>query len=93
VGRLRVAGTFLGDPAANQPLLTFTVTIPESYAVVAEIGTVSGVLDDTPYAGPRHLSVGRHGFAPGGPTGRLAVVWAKALERGFSPFRNGAGAR
>jgi hypothetical protein len=93
VGKLRVAGTLLGDPAADPRLLTFTVTIPASYAVMAERGTVSGLLDGTPYTGPRQLSAGRHEFVPGGPTGRLAVVWAKAVERGFSPFRISEGAR
>lgn len=93
VGQLRVVGTLLGDPAANPHLLTFNVTIPASYAVVAERGIVSGLLDGTPYTGPRQLSAGRHEFVPGGPTGRLAVVWAKAVGRGFSPFRTSESAR
>jgi hypothetical protein len=43
-------------------------------------------LDGTPYDGARFLDAGRHGYAPAPGDARIAVIWAQAAERGFSPF-------
>jgi len=86
VGQLRVAGALLGEPTSDLRPFTFGVAIPARYAVVVERGTFSGSLDGTRYAGPRELAAGPHQLAPDAPTGRLAVVWAQAVERGFSPW-------
>jgi hypothetical protein len=80
VGRLRVAGQFL---TATEP---FTVEIPARYAIVSEKGPGAGSLDGTPYRGARFLPRGHHEFRPEPGEGRLALVWAQAVERGFSPF-------
>jgi hypothetical protein len=93
VGLLRVAGRVLGEPDPALHPLPFAVVIPGPYAVAAERGTVRGLLDGTPYEGPRELAAGRHEFVPGVPSGRLAVVWAQAVARGFSPFRQGGTAQ
>ena len=46
-----------------------------------------GELDGTPLNGPRLLDSGRHTFvAKGGEPGRLALFWAVAFEKGFSPL-------
>ena len=84
VGHLRVCGGVL-DPA--RPSQEFEVLVPARYAIVADGGEAAGWLDDRPYDGPRFLDAGPHSFrARGGSPQRLAFVWAKAEERGFSPF-------
>ena len=62
------------------------MTIPARYAIVAREGAVAGLLDGAPYTGPRLLPAGRHAFTVSSGAGRLALVWAQAIERGFSPF-------
>ena len=37
----------------------------------------------TPYAGPRFLQAGLHTVVPQHPVTSLAVIWARAIERGF----------
>ena len=91
VGVLRVAGRILDrppdDPAGPIP---FDVAIPARYAVVSARGDVRGTLDGRPYDGPREMDPGRHVFVPASDANPLAVIWAQAVERGFSPF-GGAG--
>jgi hypothetical protein len=88
VGRLRVAGRLLDaserDPAGEIP---FEVAIAARYALIGQSETPTGVLDGTPYDGARFLDAGPHGYTPGPGDGRVAVIWAQAAERGFSPFR------
>jgi uncharacterized membrane protein YGL010W len=86
VGHLRVVGALIGELAFDVRPVTFSVAIPARYAVVAERGTFNGSLDGTRYAGPRALAVGPHELVPDAPTEQLAVVWAQAVERGFSPW-------
>lgn len=88
IGRLRVAGQLLFAPTASTAdrVLRFEVRLPNRYAIVAERGSVTGWLDGTPYTGPRALTVGRHEFLSISNTGRFALLWAQAVERGFSPF-------
>ena len=45
----------------------------------------SGTLDGSPYTGGRHLGIGEHRFFNARGE-RVAVFWAPAFERGFSPF-------
>jgi len=86
VGQLRVAGTILDPPDGDRRPLPFSVLIPGAYAIVVERGAAGGLLDGTPYAGPRLLAAGNHEVVPAVGSGRLAVVWAQAVARGFSPF-------
>lgn len=89
VGHLRVVGQLLAVPV-NVPNhdISFDISVSTSYALLAESGAVSGWLDGVPYNGPRQLEAGHHTFrlsAPAG-AGELAVIWAPAIQRGFSPF-------
>ena len=87
VGAWRVAGRIL-DPAPEnlaEPL-AFDVVIPARYTVVSGRGEAHGTLDGRAYDGPRDLGPGRHVFIPETGPGPLAVIWAQAAERGFSPF-------
>ncbi len=95
VGELRVCGARLGDRRApGDTTLAFEVALPAAYAIATDGRPPSGTLDGTSYVGPRRLLPGRHAYAPGPEEGSIVVVWARALERGFSPFgarRAGAG--
>jgi Dolichyl-phosphate-mannose-protein mannosyltransferase len=92
VGRLRVAGTLLPAHAGSAAPVGFRIAIPAEYTVLTDAGPAAGVLDGTPFTGPRMLGGGRHDFVAAPASGRVAVVWAKAAERGFSPFKTGGGA-
>ncbi len=87
VGAWRVAGCVLDrrSPDDAGPR-AFEVVIPTRYAVVAEGGVARGTLDGRPYDGPRDLAPGRHEFIPAPGATKVAVIWARAAERGFSPF-------
>jgi len=95
VGAWRVAGIVLARDtggAAAPGALSFDVVVPARYAVVAEGGAARGALDGTPYDGSRDLAPGRHAFEPAHGSGRVAVIWGKAAERGFTPFAPTGGA-
>lgn len=86
VGRLRVAGRLLGPPPRAGAPLSFAIAVPGEYSVVTPAGPAAGELDGTGGAGPRFLAPGTHEFKLEGASRPLAVVWAKAIARGFSPF-------
>ncbi len=86
VGRLRVAGRLLGRPPRAGAPLSFAVGVPGEYTVVTPAGPAAGALDGTGAAGPRFLAAGTHEFRLEGAPRPLAVVWAQAIARGFSPF-------
>jgi hypothetical protein len=90
VGHVRVAGRILSANASQGDTPgSFDIAIPASYALVSDGGAVEGTLDDLPYLGPRRLKAGRHTFKVSFRGSRLAVIWAQAAERGFSPFEPG----
>jgi hypothetical protein len=67
------------------PVTFFDVAIPARYAVVAQDrGQV--LLDGTLVDGSVWLRPGRHFITAPAASGPVAVVWATAVERGFSPF-------
>ena len=75
------------DTAGEKRECTFDIAVPQRYALACEAGPITGILDGTPVDGPRELTAGRHEFVQtGGPDGRLVLIWAQALERGYSPF-------
>jgi len=98
VGAVRVCGKWLprpASPAPPYPALRFAVEIPARYAIVARDGPARGRLDgiELAMAAPatvpspgRDLGVGTHVFEPASPP-PYALVWAPAVERGFSPFQ------
>ena len=85
VGRIRVAGRLLAP--SGEAVIPFDVAIAGRYAIVSDSGTPAGLLDGSPYEGPRFLEAGRHAFQPSPPEDKkLAVLWDRAAERGFSPL-------
>ena len=87
VGPLSVAGQVLSwSSNASSAPIEFDVAVPARYAVVGESGFVDGVLDGTPFNESRPLSVGHHVFHAQHPTGPVVLVWANAVDCGYSPF-------
>jgi hypothetical protein len=72
--------TGLGVPVA------FEIVIPERYAFVGSKGPVSGTIDGQPISGPLRLEAGWHELVVTNHLGETTVIWAQALERGFSPY-------
>ncbi|HEY3054903.1 MAG TPA: glycosyltransferase family 39 protein [Thermoanaerobaculia bacterium] len=79
LGRLRASGQWI------QPDGTFSIAVPGPYVAVNERGEASGSLDGSTYPGARELAAGTHRFVRA-ENERIAVIWARAFERGFSPF-------
>jgi hypothetical protein len=82
---LRVAGRFLYPSAEDSSRMDFEVVIPASYKIIARDGPVSGTLDGMPYDGARFLVPGRHTFVQTSSGTQLAVLWAQAVDRNFTP--------
>jgi hypothetical protein len=92
VGSLRVLGRMLElagpvEPGrfGGAPTRPFTLVIPGRYALVGGGGPAAGLLDGERYAGPRELAAGPHRYLPAPGEHRVAVVWARAVETGYSP--------
>ena len=90
VGRLRVAGHVIATRPASGDRVPFEVRIPSRYAIVTDAAPPRGQLDGTAYTGPRFLDPGPHEYVPAAAEGRIAVLWARAAARGFSPFHTHA---
>ncbi|HEY2711998.1 MAG TPA: glycosyltransferase family 39 protein [Chthoniobacterales bacterium] len=83
---LRVAGSFLAGNGAGRPIV-FQITIPAEYEIISPRGAVDGLLDGEPLKKRRFLTAGEHRFVPDTNGNALAVLWARAVEKGFDPFR------
>ncbi len=70
VGRLRVAGQWIHEDGS------FSIAIDGDYVILDRNGLL---------APARHFAPGSYRFDRKGPE-RAAVLWAPAVERGFSPF-------
>jgi hypothetical protein len=82
LGRIRASGQWLGQDG------TFSIAIPGQYVVLSSFGRAIGTLDGIAQTGPRVLAAGVHHFERGLPGERLAVLWAPAFARGYSPFHH-----
>jgi hypothetical protein len=92
VGTWRVAGSLLVPDAegADRPR-SFETAIPARYAVMGAEGPARGMLDGAPCDRPRDLAPGRHEYRPADGEGPVAVLWAQAADRGFTPFAKRGG--
>ena len=88
VGQLRVAGKRLGMPAKDgDGTLKFEVKIPTTYVLLGGELPMDGLLDGTPYVGPRLLQAGPHELRPSqSSAGEIILIWSRAIERGFHPM-------
>jgi len=80
LGRLRAAGQWIAESGS------FAIAIPGPYVIIHDSGQATGTLDGAKYSGARELSAGHHQFTGSTPGRRVAVIWARAFERGYSPF-------
>ncbi len=86
VGAVRVAGQLLRSSGTGEPIV-LEIAVPGRYALVTPSGrAVEAKLDGVSYDGPRDLTRGRHELIVAGAPTDLAVLWAHAVELGFSPF-------
>ena len=85
--RLFALGKLLqrNGPSSNAAYV-FHVVVPSRYTLVCPSGQPMGILDGTPFDGPRDLDSGSHEFRPMSGGAPLALIWAKAIEQGYSPF-------
>jgi len=86
VGLVRAAGKIIGETSNVNKILKFNIAIPGMYAIVTTSGLPKGRLDNIDYSGPVEMNAGEHEFYSETINDVCAVVWAPALERGFSPF-------
>jgi hypothetical protein len=85
VGSLMALGKKLAEDGGGK--IEFDISIPERYAIVDENGLAAGKLDGTPLEGSRELEPGHHEFVPATSPNSLVVLWARTVQKGFSPFR------
>ena len=87
--RLWVLGQSLGAVSRHpRPPVGFDIAVPARYALVTPDGPADGLLDGVTLDGPRDLAAGHHEYLHGSATrGHVILVWAKAVESGYSPFR------
>ncbi|MDD5350463.1 MAG: hypothetical protein PHQ12_09655, partial [Chthoniobacteraceae bacterium] len=83
--RLTVAGKIL-RPDASGKVFFFAPAIPCEYALVWQSGKGEALLDDRPYTAPLRLEPGPHTLRIVRGSGPAALVWARAVQRGFQPF-------
>ncbi len=85
--RLRTLGQVLREEGAlTHGPVRFEIAVPHRYTVVTPAGMAGGTLDGTAFTGPRELVAGAHEFLPAKDSGKIILVWAQAIERGYSPF-------
>ncbi len=84
VGSVMVLGKKVAPDSGGN--VQFEISIPEKYRVVTSEGEASGTLDGSPIDGARDLSAGMHDLVVNSSHKRAAVVWARAIEKGYSPF-------
>ena len=73
-------------PPQQNGQIDFQIAIPEKYAIIDKVGPVVGKLDGSPFDGSRFLPPGRHVLVEDSPTDSVVALWARAVEKGFSPF-------
>jgi hypothetical protein len=81
--RLAVLGKVLQQVGESFP---FDIEIPSEYTIITEFGTFAGTLNGGPLIGPRQLVPGHYDVRRTNGSGRLAVIWSTAVEKGYNPF-------
>jgi hypothetical protein len=84
VGPVLVLGKRLAPAVGGH--VQFEIAVPEKYTVLDRHGPVAGTLDGTEMTGTRELLAGLHDLALSSPEDSVAIVWSRAIEKGYSPF-------
>ena len=64
----------------------FDIAVPSLYSIVTEFGSLEGTLDGKSICGPARMERGHHEIRRLNGSGRLALLWARAAEKGCDPF-------
>lgn len=83
--RILVAGHRFKHNPDDAPL-EFNNLIAARYTLISKTGPVTALLDGQPFTGPLFLGAGPHSIQIKNTKGPVALVWAQAVERGYSPF-------
>jgi hypothetical protein len=87
VGNLSLLGQMLNrEKKSSGAVYPFSIAVPSDYQIVGRDGPLDGTLDGTPLKGPRQFQAGAHELRIAGSHGPVALFWARAVERGYSPF-------
>jgi hypothetical protein len=65
----------------------FEVAIPQRYTLVSRDGVIRGTLDGIPFQSDRELAAGAHELLLDTPSKEIALFWARAWQKGYSPFK------
>ena len=85
--RLRVLGQILQpEPGGQGSDFSFEIVIPSCYSILAEYGALAGTLNDEPWVASRILAPGHYHFHRISGGGKLALIWTRAVNNGYSPF-------
>ena len=79
IGAVCVPGRILRE-------MSFQIDVPAEYAIVGRSDAFDGALDGRPYDGARQLAAGIHTISPVPSGESYALLWARAADRGFTPF-------
>ena len=85
VGQWRVAGRRLDRGGSPDGACRITLQIPARYVAITARGPAGGTLDGSPVRGSRFLAAGPHVYLPAPGERTAFLLWAAAVERGFSP--------
>ena len=84
---LCVLGKMLGPQKENfATSYDIDLAIPARYTLCFDQGNFAAEIDGTPFSGARFLQAGHHEVQISAGAGRCALIWATAVEKGFSPF-------
>jgi hypothetical protein len=82
--RLSVLGQILTE---GNEKFGFDIAVPSVYSVMAEFGSFGGTLDGKNISGPVRIEAGHHEIQRVSGSGRVALFWARAAEKGYDPFK------
>jgi len=89
VDNLSILGQMINEEEKDSDAsYSFTIAVPSTYQIVAKNGPVSATLDGTPFSEPRRILAGKHEIRIAGRHGPVALFWARAIEKGYSPFKS-----
>jgi hypothetical protein len=82
--RLSALGQML---SANGEEFRVDIAVPSVYSLVAEFGKFEGTLDGKDVSAPMRIEAGHHEIRRASGSGRMALLWARAAEKGYDAFR------
>ena len=81
--RLSVLGQIL---STDNEQFAFDIAVPGVYSIIAEFGSFKGTLDGKRICGSVRIEAGHHEIRRTSGSGRVALLWARAAEKGYDPF-------